>query len=170
MFSFYPVLLPTTVACIVFNAVVSSIPSVFMQNIISMVETSWKTGDWNGVKTKILTFVGILAGFYILSLISGFIFNQLMAVITQGTLKKMREKMFGGMQRLPIKYFDTNNHGDIMSHYTNDIDTLRQLISQSLPQLLVSAITVTTVFCIMVYYCLWLPCCCSRRCCNVLSY
>lgn len=156
MFSFYPVLLPTTVACIVFNAVVSSIPSVFMQNIISIVETSWKTGDWNGVKTKILTFVGILAGFYILSLISGFIFNQLMAVITQGTLKKMREKMFGGMQRLPIKYFDTNNHGDIMSHYTNDIDTLRQLISQSLPQLLVSAITVTTVFCIMVYYCLWL--------------
>lgn len=156
MFSFYPVLLPTTVACIVFNAVVSSIPSVFMQNIISIVETSWKTGDWNGVKTKILTFVGILAGFYILSLISGFIFNQLMAVITQGTLKKMREKMFSGMQRLPIKYFDTNNHGDIMSHYTNDIDTLRQLISQSLPQLLVSAITVTTVFCIMVYYCLWL--------------
>lgn len=156
MLSFYPVLLPTTVACIVFNAVVSSIPSVFMQNIISIVETSWKTGDWNGVKTKILTFVGILAGFYILSLISGFIFNQLMAVITQGTLKKMREKMFGGMQRLPIKYFDTNNHGDIMSHYTNDIDTLRQLISQSLPQLLVSAITVTTVFCIMVYYCLWL--------------
>lgn len=156
MFSFYPVLLPTTVACIVFNAVVSSIPSVFMQNIISIVETSWKTGEWNGVKTKILTFVGILAGFYILSLISGFIFNQLMAVITQGTLKKMREKMFGGMQRLPIKYFDTNNHGDIMSHYTNDIDTLRQLISQSLPQLLVSAITVTTVFCIMVYYCLWL--------------
>lgn len=156
MFSFYPVLLPTTVACIVFNAVVSSIPSVFMQNIISIVETSWKTGDWNGVKTKILTFVGVLAGFYILSLISGFIFNQLMAVITQGTLKKMREKMFGGMQRLPIKYFDTNNHGDIMSHYTNDIDTLRQLISQSIPQLLVSAITVTTVFCIMVYYCLWL--------------
>lgn len=156
MFSFYPVLLPTTVACIVFNAVVSSIPSIFMQNIISIVETSWKTGDWNGVKTKILTFVGVLAGFYILSLISGFIFNQLMAVITQGTLKKMREKMFGGMQRLPIKYFDTNNHGDIMSHYTNDIDTLRQLISQSIPQLLVSAITVTTVFCIMVYYCLWL--------------
>lgn len=156
IFSFYPVLLPVTVACIVFNAIVSSIPSVFMQNIISIVESSWKTGDWNGVKSKIIMFVCILAVFYILSLISGFIFNQLMAVITQGTLKKMREKMFGGMQRLPIKYFDTNNHGDIMSHYTNDIDTLRQLISQSFPQLLVSTITVTTVFCIMVYYCLWL--------------
>lgn len=156
MFGFYPVLLPITLVCIVFNAIVSSIPSVFMQNIISIVETSWKSGDWNGVKSKIFMFVGILATFYVLSLISGFIFNQLMAVITQGTLKKMREKMFGGMQRLPIKYFDTNNHGDIMSHYTNDIDTLRQLISQSLPQLLISAITVTTVFCIMVYYCLWL--------------
>lgn len=156
MFGFYPVLLPITLVCIVFNAIVSSIPSVFMQNIISIVETSWKSGDWNGVKSKIFMFVGILAIFYVLSLISGFIFNQLMAVITQGTLKKMREKMFGGMQRLPIKYFDTNNHGDIMSHYTNDIDTLRQLISQSLPQLLISAITVTTVFCIMVYYCLWL--------------
>lgn len=156
MFGFYPVLLPITLVCIVFNAIVSSIPSVFMQNIISIVETSWQSGDWNGVKSKIFMFVGILATFYVLSLISGFIFNQLMAVITQGTLKKMREKMFGGMQRLPIKYFDTNNHGDIMSHYTNDIDTLRQLISQSLPQLLISAITVTTVFCIMVYYCLWL--------------
>lgn len=156
MFGFYPVLLPITLVCIVFNAIVSSIPSVFMQNIISIVETSWQSGDWNGVKSKIFMFVSILATFYVLSLISGFIFNQLMAVITQGTLKKMREKMFGGMQRLPIKYFDTNNHGDIMSHYTNDIDTLRQLISQSLPQLLISAITVTTVFCIMVYYCLWL--------------
>lgn len=156
MFGFYPVLLPITLVCIVFNAIVSSTPSVFMQNIISIVETSWQSGDWNGVKSKIFMFVGILATFYVLSLISGFIFNQLMAVITQGTLKKMREKMFGGMQRLPIKYFDTNNHGDIMSHYTNDIDTLRQLISQSLPQLLISAITVTTVFCIMVYYCLWL--------------
>ena len=60
------------------------------------------------------------------------------------------------MQRLPIKYFDTNDHGDIMSYYTNDIDTLRQMISQSFPQLLISGITVLTIFGIMVYYCLWL--------------
>ncbi len=64
--------------------------------------------------------------------------------------------MFNGMQRLPIKYFDTNNHGDIMSRYTNDIDTLRQMISQSFPQLLISSISVITVLCLMIYYCLWL--------------
>ena len=156
MLSFYPVMLPITIACIIFNAVISSVPSIFMQNIIAVVEESWKSGDWSAVSSKIITFVMILAIFYLLSLAAGFAFNQLMAIITQGTLKKMREKMFNGMQRLPIKYFDTNNHGDIMSYYTNDIDTLRQMISQSFPQLLASGVMVFTVFCIMVYYCVWL--------------
>ena len=127
MLSFYPVMLPIAIACIIFNAVISSVPSIFMQNIIAVVEESWKSGDWSAVSSKIITFVMILAIFYLLSLAAGFAFNQLMAIITQGTLKKMREKMFNGMQRLPIKYFDTNNHGDIMSYYTNDIDTLRQM-------------------------------------------
>ncbi len=131
-------MLPATIACIVFNAVVSSIPSVFMQNIIAVIENNWQEGDWGAVGGQILRLVSILAVFYILSLAAGFTFNQLMAIITQGTLKKMREKMFGKMQRLPIKYFDTNDHGDIMSYYTNDIDTLRQMISQSFPQLLIS--------------------------------
>ena len=153
---FYPVMLPVTIFCIIFNAAVSSLPSIFMQNIIATLETSWQSGDWNAVSGKILNLVLILTIFYLLSLIAGFIFNQLMAIITQGTLKKMREEMFNGMQRLPIKYFDTNNHGDIMSYYTNDIDTLRQMVSQSFPQLLVSGITVFTVFCIMIYYCAWL--------------
>lgn len=156
MLTFYPVMMPMTIACIIFNAVVSSFPSVFMQNIIAVVEENWKSGNWSAVRTKILGLVAILAVFYLLSLIAGFTFNQLMAIMTQGTLKKMREKMFNGMQRLPVKYFDTNNHGDIMSYYTNDIDTLRQMISQSFPQLLVSAVTVLTIFGIMVYYCIWL--------------
>lgn len=153
---FYPVMMPVTVVCIVFNAIVSSFPAVFMQNVISAVEESWQSGDWDAVGTKILWFVGALVVFYVVSLLAGITFHQLMAIITQGTLKKMRGKMFNGMQRLPIKYFDTNNHGDIMSHYTNDIDTLRQMISQSFPQLLISAVTVLTIFCIMIYYCLWL--------------
>lgn len=156
MCNFYPVLLPAAVLCIVFNAVVSSIPSVFMQNIIAVVEGSWQSGDWSAVGPQILRLVVLLAVFYLLSLLAGFTYNQLMAIITQGTLKKLRERMFGGMQRLPVKYFDTNNHGDIMSYYTNDIDALRQMISQSFPQLLVSAITVLTIFCIMLYYCVWL--------------
>ena len=156
MCNFYPVLLPAAVLCIVFNAVVSSIPSVFMQNIIAVVEGSWQSGDWSAVGPQILRLVVLLAVFYLLSLLAGFTYNQLMAIITQGTLKKLRERMFGGMQCLPVKYFDTNNHGDIMSYYTNDIDALRQMISQSFPQLLVSAITVFTIFCIMLYYCVWL--------------
>ena len=156
LFEFYPVMLPVTIFCIIFSAVVSSVPAVFMQNVISVVETSWKSGDWDGVSGKILGMVGILVVFYVLSLISAFSFNQLMAIITQGTLKKLREKMFGGMQRLPIRYFDTHNHGDIMSHYTNDIDALRQMISQSFPQLLISGVTVLTVFAIMLYYSFWL--------------
>ncbi len=156
MREFYPVMLPLTIICIIFSAVVSSVPAVFMQNIIAIVEGNWESGDWASVSNQILTLVGTLIVFYILSLIANVLFNQLMAVITQGTLKKMREKMFNGMQRLPIKYFDTNNHGDIMSYYTNDIDALRQMISQSLPQLIISAVTVLTIFCIMIYYCVWL--------------
>ena len=104
------------------------------------------TGGTTGLsKGAMLTHANLLANL-----------TQLMAIITQGALKKLREKMFNTMQGLPIKYFDQNNHGDIMSHYTNDIDTLRQMISQSFPQLLTTVITSLTVFCIMIYYSVWL--------------
>ena len=156
MFSFYPVLLPVVIVCILFNAVVSSLPSIFMQNVIATVEESWQSGDWAGVSGRIFRLVGTLGIFYILSLLAGFAYNQLMAVITQGTLAKLRIKMFNGMQNLPIKYFDTHNHGDVMSYYTNDIDTLRQMISQSFPQLIISAVTIITLLSIMLYYSLWL--------------
>ena len=152
---FYPIMFPVTVCLIIFNAIVSSVPTIFMQKIIAVVEENWQSG-WDAAGGRILHLVAILVCFYVMSLIAGFSYNQMMAIITQGTLKKTREKMFGGMQRLPIKYFDRNNHGDIMSYYTNDIDTLRQMISQSFPQLLSSSVMVLTVFCIMLYYCLWL--------------
>ncbi len=152
LFEFYPVLLPVTLVCILINAIVSSVPSVFMQNIIALVDSSYKSGDWSSVSGQILTFVGILVTMYIISLIAGFCYTQLMAIITQGSLKKLREKMFDHMEDLPICYFDTNGHGDIMSYYTNDVDTLRQMISQSLPQMLISGVTLLTVFCIMMYY------------------
>ncbi len=154
--AFYPVLIPVTVLCILFSAVVSSVPSIFMQNVIAQIEQHATDGNWAAAKGPILSMVALLAAFYVLSLISCFAYNQLTAIVTQGILKKMREKMFNRMQCLPIKFFDTHNHGDVMSHYTNDIDTLRQLISQSIPQMLISGVTVLTVFCIMVYYCVWL--------------
>ena len=156
LFEFYPVLLPIIIALILFNSVVSSIPSVFMQNIIAVIEKYWRTKNWAQAQVEVLSFVSILAILYILSLIASFTYNRLMAVVTQGSLMKFREKMFARMESLPIRYFDTNAHGDIMSIYTNDTDTLRQLISQSLPALMQTSIVLLTVFGIMVYYSFWL--------------
>lgn len=156
LFEFYPVLLPIIIALILFNSVVSSIPSIFMQNIIAVIEKYWRTKDWLHAKPEVLSFVTVLLILYILSLIASFTYNRLMAVVTQGSLMKFREKMFARMENLPIRYFDTNAHGDIMSIYTNDTDTLRQLISQSLPALMQTSIVLLTVFCIMVYYSFWL--------------
>lgn len=156
LFEFYPVLLPVIIVLILFNSVVSSIPSVFMQNIIAVIEKYWRTKDWLHAKPEVLSFVTVLLILYILSLIASFTYNRLMAVVTQGSLMKFREKMFAKMESLPIRYFDTNAHGDIMSIYTNDTDTLRQLISQSLPALMQTSIVLLTVFCIMIYYSFWL--------------
>lgn len=156
LFEFYPVLLPVIIVLILFNSVVSSIPSVFMQNIIAVIEKYWRTKNWAQAQVEVFSFVSILAILYILSLIASFTYNRLMAVVTQGSLMKFREKMFARMESLPIRYFDTNAHGDIMSIYTNDTDTLRQLISQSLPALMQTSIVLLTVFCIMIYYSFWL--------------
>ncbi len=152
----YPVLVPLTAGCILFSALVSAAPALFNQQIISVIEKWFVSGDWNSAKAEILPLIGVLIVLYVLSLISLFTYNQLMAYITQGFLNKMRRAMFNKMQNLPIKYFDTNRHGDIMSHYTNDIDTLRQLVSQALPALLQSIAVVTVVMGIMIYFCGWL--------------
>ena len=89
--------------------------------------------------------IGRVAGFYAIGVSSTYIYNRIMIYVSQGTLRNMRNAMFAKMETLPIKYFDTHAHGDIMSIYTNDIDTLRQMISQSIPQLFSSAITIISV-------------------------
>ena len=156
LFEFYPKMMPTVLACIVFSAVVSAIPGIFMQKVIGVIEGNYKSGDWQGISGQITKYVLILGSLYALSLLACFIYTRMMAVITQGFLKKLRIKMFHGMQNLPIKYFDQNNHGDIMSYYTNDIDTLRQMVSQSIPQLITSAVIVCSSFCLMLYFSVWL--------------
>ena len=157
VFSFYPVLLPVAVACITLTAIVGAVPAIFMQRVIQNITTAFEQHlTWEQASGPILTDVYILIALYVVSIITGTAFGQMMSIITQGTLEKLRDKMFNGMQRLPIRFFDTTGHGDIMSYYTNDIDTLRQLISQSCPQILISAITVLSVLFIMLYYCLWL--------------
>ena len=158
LFKSYPVLVPITVFCIVFSAIVSSIPSIFIQKILKVVEkyTDMGSTDWGAASKEIFPIITVLIVLYVISLIFITVQTQLGAYITQGFLCKMRRKMFDGMQNLPIKYFDTNKHGDIMSHYTNDIDTLRQLVSQSLPQLMQSAIIVCTVLSLMLVYSVWM--------------
>ena len=88
LFEFYPVLLPVALICILINAIVSSVPAVFMQRIIALVDESYLAGDWASVSGRILTYVGILVAMYILSLIAGTVYTQLMAIITQGSLKR----------------------------------------------------------------------------------
>ena len=154
LFASYPVLLPVACVCILLSAVVASIPSIFTQKVIAIVTEFLESGNtsWEEAAVRVVPLVGILIGLYVLALILIGIHTQLMAYITQGFLNKMRTKMFEGMQNLPIRYFDTHKHGDIMSYYTNDIDTLRQLVSQSLPTLLQATTIVLTVFFIMLWY------------------
>ncbi len=165
LFKYYPVMMPVVIVCIVLSAAVSSIPAIFQQRIIALItkhlgSAEYLAGDyaaaWNNAKGEIFKVIIILGALYIISIILITLYTQLMAYITQGYLSKLRIEMFGGMQNLPIKYFDQNKHGDIMSYYTNDIDTLRQLISQSLPHLVQSFIIVMTVFFIMIYYSVWM--------------
>lgn len=96
--------------------------------------------------TPLVKALATMASIYLIGACSAYIYNRILNSITQGTLKRLRDDLFAHMQKLPIKYFDTNHHGDIMSVYTSDIDTLRQIISQSMPQLLSSCITVVSVF------------------------
>ena len=157
LFHYYPVMLPIALVCIVINAAISSIPALFMERLYTLLgDALVQNLGWSDVAADLAGIMGLLIGMYIVSLIAGAVYTQLMAIITQGYLKKMREQMFNGMQDLPIRYFDTHNHGDIMSYYTNDIDTLRQMIAQSIPQLLISGIMCLTLFCIMLYFSIYL--------------
>lgn len=158
LFEFYPVLVPITMICIVLSAIVTSLPAIFQQKVLAVATKYLEAGnmDWKQAKTEVMPLIGILIVLYVLSIILITIYSQLMAYITQGFLNKMRRKLFDGMQNLPIRYFDRHKHGDIMSYYTNDIDTLRQLISQSLPNLLKSAVIVISVLSIMLWYSVWM--------------
>ena len=156
LFKYYPVMVPLTLFCILFSAVAAAIPDVFIQKVIQVIDNYSATRDWAAASSSLVPMMIFLIIMYIVSLGATTLYTQLMAYITQGFLSKMRCSMFNGMQNLPIRYFDTNKHGDIMSHYTNDIDTLRQLISQALPSLIRAGAVVISVFFVMLYYSLWM--------------
>ena len=119
--------------------------TMFMKNLIDEYITPFLLSD-NPNFTPLAHAIARVAAFYALGVLATFGYNRLMVDVTQGTLRNLRNDLFSHMEKLPVKYFDTHAHGDIMSVYTNDIDTLRQMISQSMPQLLNSGITIISVF------------------------
>ena len=119
--------------------------TMFMKNLIDEYITPFLLSD-NPDFTPLAHAIARVAAFYALGVLATFGYNRLMVNVTQGTLRNLRNDLFSHMEKLPVKYFDTHAHGDIMSVYTNDIDTLRQMISQSMPQLLNSGITIISVF------------------------
>ena len=149
VFKFYPLHLVTVVVCIIITVFSSVQGTLFTKTLIdSYIQPMLDSGSSD--YSELLGAMGRVAIFYGIGVIAAFVQQRLMITINQGTLRRLREDLFTHMESLPIKYFDTHAHGDIMSIYTNDIDTLRQMISQSIPQMLNSAITIVSVLASMI--------------------
>ena len=143
------------VICILLSAIDNVMSSLFIQRLIDDYISPLLL-EANPVFDALFRAIVQMACIYVIGILASLIYNRTMAVISQGILKKIRDDMFAHMQTLPIKYFDTHTHGDVMSHYTNDTDALRQMLSQSLPQLLSSCVTIVAVFISMLYLSLWM--------------
>ena len=143
------------IICILLSAVASAASSVFLQTLIDdyIVPLLGTDNPVFGGLIKALITIGII---YMIGVISSLLYSRAMVKVAQGTLKKIRDDMFEKMQRLPIRIFDTRTHGDIMSLYTNDTDTLRQMIAQSMAQLISSVFTIVAVLICMLYTSIWL--------------
>ncbi len=126
-------------------------PAIFIENVTGLIEQG-QTAGWDAISGELVKLLLIMAGVLVLATLGSFLYTRTMAGITQGFMNNMRKRMFDCMQRLPIKYFDANGTGDIMSYYTNDIDTLEQLVAQSLPHLVQSGIILLGVIGIMLWY------------------
>ncbi|MBR4430804.1 MAG: ABC transporter ATP-binding protein, partial [Clostridiales bacterium] len=152
----FPVLTWVVGFCIIYNSIAAAIPSIFLQKVIDVINRTIESGDWESAKIELISLLIPLIIIYAGAAIVSITQSQLLAYMTQKFLHNLRTDLFNKMQTLPLKYFDTHKHGDIMSHYTNDIDALRQLVSMALPNILRCAVIVIAVFFIMLYYSLWL--------------
>ena len=143
-------------ATLLFSSFAMIIANVFLQKIIDNCITPGLSEGWNAVLPELARLGGTMIIIFCFGILSSYLNNQLNAVITQGMLYRFRKNMFENMETLPIKYFDTHQHGTIMSTYTNDTDAVRQLIGQSLPTLFQSAFTLLAIFIFMAYYSIYL--------------
>ena len=153
--SIYKTRVVVVIVCILLSAIANVMSSLFIQRLIDDYISPLLL-EANPVFDALFRAIVQMACIYVIGIVASFIYNRTMAVISQGILKKIRDDMFAHMQTLPIKYFDTHTHGDVMSHYTNDTDALRQMLSQSLPQLLSSCVTIVAVFVSMLYLSVWM--------------
>ena len=140
LFREYRAQLLAVVVCVAVVAVASTIASLFMNRFLLLMEDALAGGGWESIRAEVLKNLLIMVIIYAMGWLASFLYTRLMAIVTQSFLNKTRQKMFSVMETLPLRYFDTHPHGDIMSYYTNDIDTLRELISRSLPQILNSGL------------------------------
>ena len=146
----YPIQCVLVIIGIVVGVLANVYGSLFLQSLIDDYITPL-VGSSAPDFTPLLKALATMAVIYLVGVVSNYLYNRLMIYISEGSLKKVRDGLFDHMETLAIPYFDTHTHGDLMSIYTNDTDTLRQMISQSIPQLLSSAITIVSVFASMVY-------------------
>ena len=136
---------------LIFVGVIANVQgTMFMKNLIDEYITPFLLSTDEPNFAPLANAIGRVAVFYVIGVVSVYLYNWIMVKVTQGTLRNLRNELFAHMEKLPIKYFDTHAHGDIMSIYTNDIDTLRQMISQSIPQVINSGFTIISVFVSMV--------------------
>ncbi len=146
----------TVAVCILLSACTSIVASVSTQMIIDDVIAPGLKNGLSSVWEKLLSIILMMAIVYVLGIVATFIYQRIMAIVTQSTLMNFRNAMFNKMETLPVKYFDTHAHGDIMSTYTNDTDAIRMLISQSLPMIFQSSLTVISLIVMMLNYSIWL--------------
>lgn len=144
------------IICLIFSAIGGMVSSVFIQQIIDSVIKPGIEEGYTAVKGKLIQLLFIMGTIYVLALTASTLYNQLMVNITQTFLCEVRKEMYKKMEKLPISYFDQNLRGDIMSTYTNDVDSLRQVVSQTLPQLFSTFLMVTGIFVIMCIYSIYL--------------
>ncbi len=137
--------------CIILGSLAGVAGSLFLQRLIDDYITPMLLTTGTPDYGPLIKAIATMAVIYFAGVLANWIYNFIMVSVSQGVMKKIRDELFTHMQKLPVKYFDTHSHGDLMSHYTNDTDTLRQMISQSIPQMFSSIITITSVFCAMVY-------------------
>ena len=155
LFSEYRNKLILVVIFIVMTSAASTVASLFMSFFIEQIGIGLQNG-WDAVSRSIFIALGIMLSIYVMGWISSFLYTRMMAGITHGFMNKLRQKMFAKMESLPLSYFDTHPHGEIMSHYTNDIDTVRELISSTLPHLINSGMIIVFLVFNMLYLNIWL--------------